>query len=176
MIYSYKVDEENGRFIRKAETVMKANTAPRYTCFHPSLNVMYENNETSNELFAFRYDKETGILTEIDKQNIVNEPYEKMMPSDLCITPDGKYLYAAARDLNRIAAFSVNPDGTLKKITVFDTSEGIVRGMRLSHDGRFLFTCTPNDGKLNIYRVHENGYLSYLKFFPVEHIGNVTVI
>ena len=113
-IYSYKIDEEKGKIIQLAVKDMKEFTAPRYTAFHPRLPVMYENNETSNELFAFVYDKESGNLTEIDRQLLLTDPGIHM-PSDLQVDHKGKYLFACTRNVNKLVSFAINEDGTLRK-------------------------------------------------------------
>ena len=153
MIYSYQVDEENGRIIRKAETVMDYKTAPRYMCFHPFMDVMYQNNETSNYVFAFRYDRNTGALQEICRNTLIDEPYEKMMPSDIVITHNGKYVYVGTRNTSRIVCFATDENsGALSKIQTVDTFESNTRGLGISPDDRYLFAASPGDGHLTVYR------------------------
>ncbi len=177
MIYSYAIDEENGLIIRKAEKTMDYKTAPRYLCFHPYKKIMYQNNETSNYLFAFEYDTETGLLREICRKTLVDEPYEKMMPSDLTITHNGRYLYAATRNTARIVVFRVDDaTGEISKIQTVDTGDDNIRGLGISPDDRYLFTASPGTGKLACYVIKDDGQIEKASELAVRNVGNVGII
>lgn len=176
MIYSYQIDEEQGRIIRKAEKTMENLTAPRYTCFHPRLPVMYENNETSNILFTFSYDSRNGELDVLQRNELITNLHDRMQPSDLAITPDGKHLYAATRSVNRLVIFDVDQEGLLFKREELDTGESSIRGIRITPDGRYLMSCSPSDGLLGIYAIKEDGSLSTIKEHPVANIGNAIIL
>ena len=174
MIYSYKIDRERGKLIRMAEKKMDYATAPRYGAFHPSLPVFYENNETSRFLFAFRYDKNSGQLIEIAKVSLCED--EEISPSDIVVSPDGKYLYASVRKVNKIAVFALDQQGIPEKIQEFN-SVGSARGLALSPDGRFLLGACDATNEVRSFVIGADGTLKDLGLsVPAAHAANIQLI
>ena len=138
---------------------------------------MYQNNETSNYLFAFEYDTETGLLREICRRTLVDEPYEKMMPSDIVITHNGRYLYAATRNTARFVVFRVDDaTGEINRIQTIDTGDDNIRGLGISPDDRYLFTASPGTGKLACYVIKDDGQIEKVSELAVRNVGNVGII
>lgn len=75
-IFSYSIDRKTNRLIHLVETSMQFESAPRYSVFHPTLHVWYENNETNPDLYAFKYDPETGAIHKISqiRQYVMTQP------------------------------------------------------------------------------------------------------
>ena len=161
-IYSYSIDYENGKIVPLQVTQMEKDTAPRYTAFHPILPVIYENNETSNILYAFRYDTKTGSLEKIGAYKQV-EDGEGVTPSDLVSTHAGDHLYSATRNCNRLIAFRIREDGTLEKIREYDMKEDAIRGLCISEDDRYLMAMASGKSEILIFRITENGEIEFVK-------------
>ena len=176
MIYSYKIDRERGRIIRKAEKSMDFATAPRYLAFHPTLPVMFENNETSNFVFSFKYCTESGELKEICRVPLLDDA-ERVSPSDLRVSADGKFLYAAVRGVDKIVVYAVDPEtGALSRIQIADCPGG-PRGINLSPDGRFLLAANNGANEIRTFVVKEDGTLSDTgRAVKVDFAANVSVI
>ena len=169
MIYSYKIDREKGKIIRMAETPMGFATAPRYSVFHPTLPVLYENNETSREIFAFRYCEKTGALEEINRVSVC-EDAETVSPSDIVIHPSGQYVYAAIRSANKLVVLSVDGEtGAITPVQTVDSGDG-PRGITVDPDGRFLLCANTDAQEIRSFPIGEDGTLGESR--PVAEVPN----
>lgn len=159
MIYSYKIDYERRRIIRKAETDMPFGYAPRYLTFHPTLPVLYENNETSKWVYAFNYCKETGGLKLINKLEMCPEA-ERAMPSDIVITPDGRFVYVSVRGVNKIVCYATDSEtGAISEVGTYATGSG-PRGLCVSPDGRYVLSANSDDNTITTFAIGEDGSLT----------------
>ncbi len=159
-IYTYKLDRQNGKLISLAEKSMPYASAPRYSVFHPFLPVWYENNETSNDLYVFRYDETTGELDEIEHVPLCEDLSGKISPSDIAVSHDGKYLYASVRGANVIVVFGINPvTGALERLQMI-RCVGEPRGLCISPDGRFLFSADNDISSVHQFSIADDGSLS----------------
>lgn len=175
-VYAYKIHHESGKLLRMAEKAMPPRTAPRYSVFHPTLPVLYENNETSPEVYAFRYDANTGALETI---NVVNtyDPKEKGSPSDLQIHPSGKYLYAAVRTLNKLVVLRTDDQTGAVEIIQEVPNPGSPRGMVVSPDGRFLLVANNDTACVCRYAIAEDGKLTLQEgTVSVPNAANISVL
>ncbi len=175
MVYSYKIDKERGRIIRLAETVMDFASAPRYVCFHPTLPVMYENNETSDTVYAMNYCRESGRLETVNKLRM-NEGEDTGMASDIVITHDGAYVYVGQRGVDLLTAFRTHPrTGALELMCSYPAPGGI-RGMTISPDGRFLLTANQGAGKIFSYLIGADGSLTENGAVDAPMAGNIGIV
>ena len=84
------------------------------------------------------------------------------------ISPDGRYLYAAARYDNAVGVYAVDPiSGLLARVTDYRDGDNDIDGLagvlvlRISTDGRFLYTGAFEDGAITIFsRDLESGLLT----------------
>ena len=132
---------------------------PDGPCPQESLPVLYENNETSPELYAFRYDPKSGALEIINAVNTY-APEENGSPSDLQIHPSGKYLYAAVRKLNKLVVLRTDDQTGAVTIIQEVDNPGAPRGMAVSPDGRFLLVANNDTACVCCYAIAEDGRLT----------------
>lgn len=158
-VYAYKIHHASGKLLRMTEQAMPPLTAPRYSVFHPTLPVLYENNETSPEVYAFRYDPKSGALEIINAVNTY-APEENGSPSDLQIHPSGKYLYAAVRKLNKLVVLRTDDQTGAVTIIQEVDNPGAPRGMAVSPDGRFLLVANNDTACVCRYAIAEDGRLT----------------
>lgn len=171
-IYSYQVNADNR--IELTDTYYsEKGDAPRYTVFHPSDNVFYESNETSNYVCVFRCDSKTGKLTRLQRVQLL-ETYEDSKASDIAITNDGRYLLVAVRDANKIVVFKINDDFTISKKGEYD-SELSVRGFALTDDNKYLMTAHV-EGMVKVFELSDEGSLSKVTETLCEKAGCIRFI
>ena len=158
-LFVYGMDRAHEKLVLKSTRPMEEKTAPRYSAYHPSLPVVYENNETGNKLYAFAYEAESGAMKEISCAETCSAAEAMMGPSDLKVSPDGRFLYASIRGVNKIVRFALRADGSLGGQTDIP-SPFSPRGLVFSPDGRQLFVSCPEEGTISAWQVAESGDLS----------------
>jgi 6-phosphogluconolactonase len=91
--------------------------------------------------------------------------------SDLHITPNGQFLYAANRGHNSIVGFSIAANGKLSLIGHASTQGEVPRNFAISPDGRFLYAANQNSDNILILSIGPDGKLKFKKeekvFTPV---------
>ena len=88
---------------------------PRHFVFHPNGRLLYSLQEEGSTLVTFDYDGATGRLTA--KQTISSLPpgfAGTNFTSEIAISPDARFVYAANRLHDTIAWFAIAADGTLR--------------------------------------------------------------
>lgn len=102
-------------------------SGPRHGIFHPELSILYVITELSNEVLVYKL-ADDGKLSLLSQTSIVpKEKTEKssMQASEIIISGDGKYLYAANRDVkpsgatdeDHMAIYSVSDNGETLELT-----------------------------------------------------------
>jgi 6-phosphogluconolactonase len=113
MIFSYKI--EQGKLFESDYLVLPKGEGPRHIILSHNEETIYVISEYSNKIFIINNDN--GKMTLIDSICTLPELFSgNSYCSTLCMTADGKYIYAANRGANTIAVFSVCKDGNPKKI------------------------------------------------------------
>ena len=62
-VYTFRVDEEEGKIIPADCFLDDRGVFPRYGAFHPTLPVLFTNNERACVIDVFDYDRESGKIT-----------------------------------------------------------------------------------------------------------------
>lgn len=165
-VYLYRIDAEHDRLVICGDPVaLSPGTEPRYCVFHPQLPFLYQNTESSSEVFAYRYDEE-GHLTPIGswealQQPNMGKPGGMLEQQGLYMHPSGKYLYDVVHGPNQVAVFQIDPtDGALTLIQNVPVEYDWPRGVTVSPDGRFLVVTCARGHKVVVYRVGEDGLLT----------------
>jgi 6-phosphogluconolactonase (cycloisomerase 2 family) len=165
-IYSYRLDADKGKLKFLTATPVEKGSAPRYGVFHPSLPVFYANNEQYSFLLSYRFDTESGKLTRIGKLPLIAGDQElngeaQVQASDIVIHPSGKYIYAALRGINKIAAIEVSSEGDTRLLQNINCQGINPRGLCLSPDLRYLFSLNVQSDNICVFGISENGLLSF---------------
>lgn len=173
MIYTYHIDEENGKIVRLAERKMDPESFPRYSAYHPTKNYVYVNSERINDIIGFEYDKLSGELKQICRVPLLDG--EEVEASDMCMSHDGRYLYVGVRKTQRIVVYRVEENGMLTRIQIQPSGEkGSIRGMGISPDDKVLLTAHCSSNEVKMYRIHDDGTLSYQdRDVEVPFAGNI---
>lgn len=72
----------------------------------------------------------------------------------------GKYIYASNRGHDSVAAFAVQPDGTLARIGITKTGGKNPRDINLMPGGKFLLCGNQDEGGITVLKVAQDGSLS----------------
>lgn len=127
---------------------------PRHMAFSPDGRFLYATTEAGGRVACFAVDGVSGLLTE--------RPGAAMMPpsfsghpstADLHVTPDGRFLYATERALNRIVGYRVDAgSGGLTQVEETVT-EAVPRAFAIAPDGSFLVVAGEASGRISAYAI-----------------------
>ena len=92
--------------------------------------------------------------------------------SDLHLTPDGKFLYAAERTSSTLGAFSV--DAATGKLTYLSSTptEKQPRGFRIHPKGKYMVVSGELSDTISVYAIEANGALKLLQKYPTGKDSN----
>ncbi|MRX38154.1 beta-propeller fold lactonase family protein [Flavobacterium sp. LC2016-23] len=136
-------------------------SGPRHFAFHPNQKFGYCIEEMSGSISAYEY--VNGSLNKI--QHISTHPdsiTEGFESSDIHISPDGKFLYAANRGKeNNIAIFSIDEKGLLTNIGYQSTLGKHPRIFAIDETGKFLIATNVITGNVIVFK--RNAKTGFLK-------------
>jgi 6-phosphogluconolactonase len=172
-IFQFVFDPKTGRLTANTPPVLqlKAGTGPRHLITSPDNRFVYLLNELTATVTTLSLDGKTGLLTEVgsvsalpaDSKLVPGTPRGPDAPkrdrdndiwaSDLHLTPNGRFLYAAERTSSSIGAFSV--DSATGKLTYLGSTptEKQPRGFRIDPTGRFMIVSGEKSETLSTYSI-----------------------
>lgn len=130
---------------------------PRHFTIAPNNQHAYVINEIGNTVTAFDYDAERGLLLEQESVTTIPEDYEGTThTADLCLTPDGRFLYGSNRGHDSIAMYRVDTDsGALTPIGIEMCSGPSAQNLTMSADGKLLFVAQSTSGRISSYKIDQ---------------------
>src|SRR5262245_19961735 len=196
-IFQFVLDPQTGRLTSNTPPVvqMKAGTGPRHIIVSSDNRFVYLLNELTATVTTLSLDPKSGLLTEVSSASAL-PPDTKLVPgaprgavgspgapprntdndiwgSDLHLTPNGKFLYAAERTSSSIGAFSV--DGATGKLTYLGSTptEKQPRGFAIDPKGRFLIVSGEKSDTISVYAIDQTtGALRLLQKYPTGKGSN----
>lgn len=169
-VYTFGVDDENNELKLLDTYVDDLGVFPRYSTFHPTMPVLYTNNERKCEIHVFSY-SEDGKINIIQKVDLLTDEYKgkeyaincrPMGAQDILAHPNGKVVYCTVEGGdNLLVTMKVLEDGTLKLVQNIDCEGTMPRGICISPDGRFLLSGNLTSGDVTVFAIDEEGMLSY---------------
>ena len=188
-VFQFLFDEKSGRLTANTPPVLqlKAGTGPRHLVFSPDNRFVFLLNELTATVCTLALDAHTGLLTELgsasalpaDTKLIPGAPRPQqgrnvdndIWASDLNLTPDGRYLYAAERTSSTLGAFRV-ADGKLSYLGSTPT-EKQPRGFRIDPTGRFMVVSGEKSDMLSSYSIDpSSGALKLVGRYPTGKGSN----
>ncbi len=144
-------------------------TGPRHLWYHPTLDQVYFDNEQGSSVSVYTLDHKVGQLQHL--QTLTTLPDSHTGPNscaDMEMTPDGKFLYAANRGHDSLAAYAVDEkSGKLTPVGIYPT-EKTPRAFTISPDGRWLTAAGQSSNHLQTYAIEPTtGVLTPVERLPV---------
>lgn len=143
---------------------------PRHFVFHPGGRWMYSLQEEGSTIITFDYDAAGGRLTA--KQTVASVPKGfagTNFPSEIAISPDARFIYAANRLHDSIAWFAIGASGTLTWAGEAATRGDYPRSFTIDPGGRFLYSCNQRSDAIASFRIDkQTGALTFTgQYTPV---------
>jgi len=166
----WQFDIQKGRLTAHNSTSLPAGDGPRHFAFHPNGRWFYSLQEEGSTVVLFDYDAAQGRLTE--KQTVSSLPKGftgTNFTSEILISPDRKFLYAANRLHDSIAFFSIGEGGRLAYVGEEWTRGDYPRSFNIDPTGNFLYTCNQRSDAIATFRINrQTGALSFTgQYTPV---------
>ena len=171
-ILIWKFNLANGKLSPAAtpSIALPPGDGPRHFAFHPDGRRLYSLQEESSTIALFDYNPETGKL-------LFRETVSSLPPgfggtnftSEIMISPDAKFIYAANRLHDSIAWFSLGAAGALKFAGETWTRGDYPRSFNFDPIGRFLYSCNQRSDAIACFRVDRaSGNLTFTgQYTPV---------
>ena len=188
-VFQFLFDEKTGRLSANTPPVLqlKAGTGPRHLVISPDNKYVYLLNELTATVSTLSLDN--GLLKEIDSASALPKE-SKLGPgmprpqqgrdvgndiwaSDIHVTPNGRFVYAAERTSSTINWLNVNlANGTLTYAGSVPT-EKQPRGFRIDPSGRFMIVSGEKSEMLSTYAIDpSSGNLRPVGRFPTGKGSN----
>jgi 6-phosphogluconolactonase len=132
-----------------------AGAAPRHTTFHPTLPVLYVNNELDSTVTAFNWT--AGQATE--RQVISTLPAGhtgQNTTAEIAASPCGRHLYVSNRGQDSIVQFVVTPDnGLLTYAGNFPTGGTKPRFFALGPRAKHLYVANQDSDEITVFHIDQ---------------------
>jgi 6-phosphogluconolactonase len=194
-IFQFRFNAKTGKLTANTPPIvqMKTGTGPRHIIISGDNKFVYLLNELTGTVTTLSLDQKTGLLSYVDEASVL-PPDNKLRPgvprvatvkgetprdvsndiwaSDLHLTPDGKYLYAAERTSSTIGAFCI--DTASGKLTYLGSTptEKQPRGFSIDPKGKFLVVSGELSDTISVYAIEVSGELKLLQKYPTGKYSN----
>jgi 6-phosphogluconolactonase len=181
-IYVYRFDANSGKLTLSRGTSFVSfptGDGPRHFVFHPNGHWIYALGEESSTIAFFHYDAMHGTLAL--QQTISSLPAGfagTNFTSEVVISPDGRFLYAANRLHDTITICSIDSSGGLKLLGEVSTMGDYPRHCTFDPSGDFFYVCNQRSDNITCFKVHrETGRLFFTEqYTPVGTPSIVTFL
>ncbi len=170
-IFIWEFDVNKGTLANPASLALPPGDGPRHFAFHPNGRWLYSIQEEGSTLASFDFDVSSGKATA--KQTLSSLPKGfagTNFTSEIMVSSDGKFVYAANRLHDTIAFFSIGKTGALTF-----AGEEWTRGDYPSHfnidpTGNFLYVSNQKSDAITTFRVNrKTGRLAFTgNYTPVS--------
>jgi 6-phosphogluconolactonase (cycloisomerase 2 family) len=165
-IYTSAFDPVAGKLSPLADSgfvSLPSGDGPRHFTFHRNGRWLYSLQEEASTVVFFRFDPATGSLR--PEQTISTLPpgfKGTSFASEILLSSDGRFLYAANRLHDAIAVFSLNREGRLAYVGETSTRGDYPRHIQIDPGGAFLYACNQRSDSITSFRVDRNmGQLTF---------------
>jgi 6-phosphogluconolactonase (cycloisomerase 2 family) len=171
-IFVWNFDESTGSLSphSPASVELPAGDGPRHFAFHPNGRWLYSLQEEASTLGLFEYDAKSGTLTAAQTVSSLPKGFAGTnFTSEVMVSADGRFVYAANRLHDSIAFFSIGAEGRLTFAGETWTRGDYPRSFNFDSAGNFLYSCNQRSDAIASFRVNrETGNLTFTgQYTPV---------
>jgi 6-phosphogluconolactonase (cycloisomerase 2 family) len=181
-IYSYRFDRAAGK-LSPADGApfvgLPSGDGPRHFAFHPNGHWLYAIQEEASTVAFFHYDPDSGALEAQQTVSALPSGFAgTSFASEIMVSPDGRFLYAANRLHDTIAVFTIDADGRLKQIASTSTMGDYPGQCRIDSSGNFLYACNRHSDNITCFKIdRERGLLTFTgQYTAVGSPGSITFL
>ncbi len=194
-IFQFRFDAKTGTLTANTPPLvqLKAGHGPRHIIVSNDNKFVYVLTEMTATVITLSLDRKTGLLAAVSEASAL-PPDSTLRPgaprgpagqgdappdvsndiwaSDLHLTPDGKFLYAAERTSSTLGAFSV--DALTGKLTYLSRTptERQPRGFRIHPNGKYMVVSGELSDTISVYVIRADGGLTLLEKYRTGKNSN----
>ncbi|QIY58819.1 lactonase family protein [Streptomyces sp. RPA4-5] len=146
----------DGALTVHTEAGLRPGSGPRHLAFHPRGDHAYVINELDPTVTVCRWDADRGVLTPLGETRLLPDgaATEGTFPSELVISRDGRFAWAANRGHDSLSVLSLGASGdTATLVTTVPCGGHWPRDLVLHPDGRHLYTANERSGDVTWFTV-----------------------
>jgi 6-phosphogluconolactonase len=162
-IHIWRFNLDTGRLDLASDVSVRAGDGPRHFVFHPNGRWFYSLQEEGSTLILFDFDPAKGTLKA--RQQVSSLPAGfggTNFTSEVRVSPDGRFVYAANRLHDSIATFSIDDSGSLKFVGETWTRGDYPRSFSIDPTGNFLYSCNQRSDAITSFGINPaSGQLTF---------------
>ncbi|MET3982875.1 lactonase family protein [Streptomyces sp. PvR034] len=151
------LDPATGALRVHSEAALTPGHGPRHLAFHPGGALLYVLNELRPLLTVCRWDATAGTVEPVAEVPVAPEGGSgaaRAYPSAVVVSPDGRFLWAAVRGIDVIAAVALPGDGAHPQLTGSVSCGGRwPRDLALDPAARRLYAANEHSGDVTWFDV-----------------------
>ncbi len=180
-MFIWKFDAATGRLSANdpPSVALPPGDGPRHFAFHPNGRWVYSLQEEGSTLVLFAYDAAGGRLTAQQTVRTLPKGFTGTnYTSEVMVSPDGRFVYAANRLHDSIAFFSVGEGGVLTFVGEAWTRGDYPRSFNIDPTGNFLYSCNQRSDAIATFRINlKTGHLTFTRqYTPVGTPGIIVFL
>jgi 6-phosphogluconolactonase len=155
-IYSWLLNRGAGKLIDNNPpfVALPPGDGPRHFAFHPNGLFFYSIQEESSTLEFFTYNATTGALNPQQMVSTLPPGFAGTdFTSEVRVSHDGKFLYAANRLHDTISFFDIDVTGRLRRVGEVSTLGDYPRSFTIDPTGNYLICCNQRSDALTTFRI-----------------------
>lgn len=127
--------------------------APRHAVFHPTLPILFVNNELDSTVTVYQWD--SGVARELQVVGTLpNGHHGRNTTAEIAVSVDGRHLYVSNRGQDSIVYFEIAAeDGLLTYAATVPTGGMKPRFFTLSPDGTQLYVANQESDDITVFHV-----------------------
>jgi 6-phosphogluconolactonase len=179
-IFVYRIDTKTQLLTPAAVPYLSvtAGSGPRHSVFHPNGEFMFTVSELNASLSSYRWDAKQGVLEPVQILAMDDPAYTgAKSASQIQISRDGRFVYAANRGINSMQVFAVDAKaGTLQAIQTIPAGGTTPWDFALDPTGHWLVVANNASNSIAVFAVDRgNGKLAATtETLSISQPSNVT--
>jgi 6-phosphogluconolactonase len=154
----WKFDKAAGTLSDPRTFPTSPGAGPRHFAFHPNGRWFYSLNEEASTLDFMIYDARLGSLQPVEEVSTLPSNFVGTnFTSEVIVSHDGRFIYAANRLHDTIAIFAIDGTGAPRLIGEEWTRADYPRNCNIDPSGNFLFVCNHRGDSITTFRIVSGG-------------------
>jgi 6-phosphogluconolactonase len=148
---------------------------PRHFVFHNNGRWLYSLQEEASTVVFFHFDPKSGSLHAEQTISTLPPGFKgTTFTSEIVLSPDGRFLYAANRLHDSIAIFALGGEGRLRYLGETSTMGDYPRHIQFNPAGTYLYVCNQRSDSIATFRADKKTGL--LRFTGYTGLGSPACI